>query len=111
MQNVSIYQSISTAFPYLKRYQLSVCLSVGLSAAKIWRGTEMPFSIELAYENPKYKSLNTKDKSKKLKVKTQKAKDNKGKKPFWRQNLKHKKQNTKDEVKGPKIKVKWIKKI
>ena len=29
----------------------------------------MPFSIELAYENPKYKSLNTKDKSKKLKVK------------------------------------------
>ena len=37
------------------------------------------FSIELAYENPKYKSLNTKDKSKKLKVKTQKAKDNKGK--------------------------------
>ena len=29
-----------------------------------------------------YKSLNTKDKSIKLKVKTQKAKDNKGKKPF-----------------------------
>ena len=29
-----------------------------------------------------YKRLNTKDKSKKLKVKTQKAKDNKAKKPF-----------------------------
>ena len=33
----------------------------------------MPFSIELAYENPKYKSLNTKDRSKKLKVKRQKT--------------------------------------
>ena len=42
----------------------------------------MPFIIELACEKPIYKSLNTKDKSKKLKVKTQKAKDNKGKKPF-----------------------------
>ena len=34
----------------------------------------------------------------------QKAKDNKGKKPFWRQNLIHKKQNTKDEVRKAKDK-------
>ena len=56
MQNESIYQSICTAFPYQIRYQLSICLSVCLSAAKLWRGTEMPFIIELACENqkPKY---------------------------------------------------------
>ena len=52
MQNVSIYQSISTASPYPIRYQLSICLSACLSAAKIWRGTEMSFIIELACENP-----------------------------------------------------------
>ena len=39
----------------------------------------MPFIIELACENPKpkYNIQKLKDKSKKLKVKTQKAKDNK----------------------------------
>ena len=37
---------------------------------------------ETQNQNTIYKSLNTKDKSKKTKVKMQKAKDNKGKKPF-----------------------------
>ena len=69
----------------------------------------MPFIIELACETQKqkntiYKRLNTKDKSKKLKIKTQKAKDNKG--ISEDKNLKQKRQNTKDKVKVPKIKVK-----
>ena len=68
------------------------------------------FIIELACEtqsqNTIYKSFNTKDKSKKLKVKTQKAKDTFLKTKFKTQKAKHK-----DEVKGPKIQFKPIQKI
>ena len=54
MQNVSIYQSISTAFPYPIRYQLSVCLYVCL-LPKFDGVQECLFIIELACENPKSK--------------------------------------------------------
>ena len=68
------------------RYAIN-CLSVCLfDCCQNLKGTEMPknFIIELACENPKpkYNIQKFKHKSKKLKVKTQKAKDNKVKNPF-----------------------------
>ena len=68
MQNVSIYQSISTAFPYLIHYQLPVCLFEGVLRYLL--------IIELACENPKpkYNIQKFKHKRQKLKAESSNAK-------------------------------------
>ena len=80
-----IYQSI-----YFHRLLLLDTLSIVCLCVCLLQNFEgvlkCLFIIKIACENQNqntiYKSLNTKDKSKKPKVKTQKAKDNRGKKPL-----------------------------